>query len=177
MRSIFEQIAELFLSFSSRRFKLYRKARLMHEEYMKVNCINIENITNEQQLNAIESLELKEVENLYIQSLKLTLADNSTNNLATLYQQIGLLHFLKGELEQSQRFYKESLSILHNLLHYDTKELDEVSTCNLYLSLIALNKGDVVLAKEHILKSIEIDKSLNNIMFLNMDNRILSKCE
>jgi tetratricopeptide (TPR) repeat protein len=177
MRSIFGQFIEWLASLQSKRFKLFRSARLIHEAYMIKYNVNIENLTPEQQSHAKQSIELNEAEILYNESLELTIADNSTNNISILYQQLGLLYYMRGELDQSYKFYSESLSILQNQPNIGFLQLNAISTCMLYLSLIALNNGDYLLAKTQILKTIEIDKKLNNQLSIEMYNRILKRCE
>jgi tetratricopeptide (TPR) repeat protein len=177
MRSILASLGEWLMSYRSERFRLFRTARLQHEAYMKQHGINVETITPEQRKHAANSEELKEAENLYRKSLEITCAEGATKNVAIVHQQLGLLHYMRGELDHSRESYSESLSLIQNQPRMDAGDCDAVSTCQIFLGLIALENGDRSLAREHILKAMEIDEALNNPWSIQMDQRLLTRCD
>lgn len=177
MQSILTQVGESLLSLISKRFKLFRTARLQHEAYIINHGIQFESITPEQRRQAVASPELSKVENLYREALEITESAHSTKNVAIVHNQLGLLHFMRGDLDSSLASFTESLSLIENQPQLDTADLDIVSTCQTFLALIALENGDRSKARQHILKAKEIDETLNNPVSLQIDQRVLARCE
>ncbi|MFZ4526485.1 MAG: hypothetical protein ACOYOE_13370 [Chlorobium sp.] len=137
----------------------------------------LDGMTDVQRNEAIVSNELKEIESLYLESLELTTKDGYDGNAAIVHQQLGLLYFMRGEFDRSLLFYQNSYSIVNNQPNMRLTDLNSLSTCQMFFALIALEKGNYSLARAEILKAIDIDKSLNNPWFLQMDKRILARCK
>ena len=173
---MFERSLEWIAAQKSRRFQLYREARLAYEAYLAEYPFSFAQLTGEDYLRAAADARLRSAEGGYREAIPLTRAAGVPRDLAVVLSQLGFLLHLCGRFADARDALSESAQILGSMALSKTDELKALSSCHYHLGLINLTEGHYAAARQRLNASLALDVQLEDLSGQAMNRAALELC-
>ncbi len=163
---LIERMGEKWRAKSEARFALFRDARALYLETMRVELFAQKNAyewTEGDFAEARADQRLAQSESLYLESLALCRSENAWHDAAVTCFQLGMLYHMQGRFAEAEASLAEGLEIGDSLPALDESDVELISGCCYHLGIMASRKGQTEAAKEMLERSKRLDESLGDL--------------
>jgi tetratricopeptide (TPR) repeat protein len=159
---MFNKFLEWLASKSNPRFRAYRSAQLLFENFLNAHPEGEVGVTDESRKQAQHDVTLKIAAEQFKLALKLSEGEETFEDAATARYELGRLCYLLGRLEEAQEYLRSALSIFAALPYVENSTKSTMSSCHYYLGTVAIETDNLTYAVSQTKEALEIERSMGN---------------